>query len=828
MTPPGRDGGEQRRTDAAAVSVLGLALAFFLALTAYWVFDEIGRARTLRDRMLANFETRTQVNRTFSNLQDAESSERDFIITGSEPFLQPYERARTNLPGLFAKLEREFADEPDQAARLRRLRALSDAKMAELAQTIALRRAGRDAEASAVVRSGRGLTVMEGIRQVITELREREAAKIRQSTAEDARRSAQTERIIMLLFLGLLIGSGATVILIRRYADTRRHLLEAIQAEASRERAVFEAAMDGILVVNGRGVIERGNPAAERLFGRGPGELVGRSVFDLMNPASAERIRPILAGGPEAYSSGLRREAAGVRQDGSTFPMEISFAALKSSDDGVLLFVRDISERREVERMKDEFISTVSHELRTPLTSIAGSLGLVASGAAGPLPEKAARLISIAQANSQRLVRLINDVLDLEKIESGKLPFNFQELDLGDVAERAVEGVRGYADQLGVELKLDRNGPARVRGDADRLVQVITNLLSNAAKYSPRGEAVQVTVAREGEKVQLTVADRGPGVPEAFRDRIFTRFAQADSSDARGKSGTGLGLYIAKEIAERHGGRLWYETKGGAVFHLELPAVGEEKAPPPPRDRVLLVEDEPAAQALLIAILEHEGLKVDAAGDLAEARRLLTDASRYGAMVLDLRLPDGDGMDLVREIRARPDVRGVPVVVVSADAARGRDPAVRTLDVVDWMEKPVDPDRLAEMVRSAVGAGAPGNAVILHVDDDRDIREVVATALSNVGDVISAETVAEARELLKERRPDLVILDIELRDGSGLELLDDLQSGEPPIPVVVFSAQDAADLGKSVTAVLVKSRTSLFGLVKAVRELMPEQEEAGA
>jgi DNA-binding response OmpR family regulator len=484
-----------------------------------------------------------------------------------------------------------------------------------------------------------------------------------------------------------------------------------------------------------------------------------------------------------------------------------------------------------VERLKDEFVSTVSHELRTPLTSIAGSLGLIAGGAAGQLPEKAARLISIAQSNSQRLVRLINDVLDLEKLESGKLPFQFSLVDLREIAQRAIEGVRGYADQLGVELLLADGPAAPVRGDVDRLVQVVTNLLSNAAKYSPRGEAVRIKVEREGGNAGLSVADRGPGVPEAFRDRIFSRFAQADSSDARGKGGTGLGLYIAREIAERHGGRLWFEAPegGGSIFHLDLPLLEEAPVRFAPRDRVLLVEDEPAAAALLTAIMEQEGLKTDAASSLREAREALTDAGRFGAIVLDLRLPDGDGMDLVKQLRSRPDTRGIPVVVVSADAARaGKDPAVRTLEVVDWMEKPVDPDRLTELVRAALTASETGGPVILHVDDDRDIREVVATALSGVGEVVSAETLAQARAFLAERTPGLVIMDLELRDGSGLDLLKDIKDlKNAEVPVIIFSAQDTpGDFGRPVTAVLVKSRTSLAGLVGAVRELVEQKEQA--
>ena len=362
-----------------------------------------------------------------------------------------------------------------------------------------------------------------------------------------------------------------------------------------------------------------------------------------------------------------------------------------------------------------------------------------------------------------------------------------------------------------------------VRGDPDRLIQVVTNLLSNAAKYSPRGEAVRVRVEGDGASTHLTVTDSGPGVPEAFRDRIFSRFAQADATDARGKSGTGLGLYIAKEIVERHGGRLWFESPqgGGATFHLELPSLSQAPSALTATDRILLVEDEPAAAALLSAIMEDNGLKVDHAGTLAEARALLERHGRYGALVLDLRLPDGDGVDLAKEIRADTRLARTPIVVVSADARRGADPEVRTLEVSDWMEKPVDPDRLTELVRAALARVEAPPRLILHIDDDRDIREVVATALSGWGEVAPAEGLAEARTIMARRRPDLVVLDLELRDGDGADLLDELNAMATPPAVVVFTAQDTnRDLGPAVSAVLIKSRTPLSGLVGAVRGLL--------
>ncbi len=631
--------------------------------------------------------------------------------------------------------------------------------------------------------------------------------------------------ILLGVVLGVALGATVTALIIGGRVRRRGDLVAALHSEAARHRALFDAAPEGIMTFDRDGIIRNANPAAHRLFGYGKGRLIGISGADTLAPYDRERALAAMVDPENIAKGGLQAEYAGLHATGATFPMQASLTYAPPGEEWFTqVFIRDISRQRDAERLKDEFVSTVSHELRTPLTSIAGSLGLIAGGAVGALPEKAARLIAIAQSNSQRLVRLINDVLDMEKLTSGSLPFHIVETSLKDVAERSMEMTRGYADQLGVELTLEAGETGlEVRGDPDRLIQVVTNLLSNAAKYSPRGEAVRVRVQGDGASTHLTVADKGPGVPEAFRDRIFSRFAQADATDARGKSGTGLGLYIAKEIVERHGGRLWFESPkgGGAIFHLELPTLSQAPSQLSATDRILLVEDEPAAAALLSAIMEDNGLKVDHAGTLADARALLTKYGRYGALVLDLRLPDGDGVDLAKEIRADPRLARTPIVVVSADARRGKDPEVRTLEVSDWMEKPVDPDRLTELVRAALARVDAPPRMILHIDDDRDIREVVATALSGWGEVTPAEGLAEAREIMARRRPDLVVLDLELRDGDGADLLEELNATATPPPVVVFTAQDTnRDLGPMVTVILIKSRTPLSGLVSAVRSLL--------
>jgi len=234
----------------------------------------------------------------------------------------------------------------------------------------------------------------------------------------------------------------------------------------------------------------------------------------------------------------------------------------------------DISALRELERLKSSFIATVSHELRTPLTAILGPLALVKNGETGPLPPDAQSFVDIAFANSERLAALINDILDLEKLDSGAMRFDIAAVDVAQLLEEARNLHAGLAAQKGVGLAVRAAPGLCVKGDAHRLAQVLGNLLSNALKYSPHGSTVSLAAHRADDSVRIEVADQGPGVPEAFRANIFTRFAQADGTDTRSRGGTGLGLAICKTIVERLGGRIGYEPgqDGGSRFWFELPA----------------------------------------------------------------------------------------------------------------------------------------------------------------------------------------------------------------------------------------------------------------
>ncbi len=279
------------------------------------------------------------------------------------------------------------------------------------------------------------------------------------------------------------------------------------------------------------------------------------------------------------------RELVGARKDGTEIPIEVGLTPIETPDGMMVLSaIVDISERKRLDRLKDEFVSMVSHELRTPLTSIAGALSLLMENAGGRLPDTAMQLLTIVHANSQRLVRLINDILDLQKIEAGHIAFHLRYVGLRSVVEQTIEANQAFAQGLDVRIRLDEAScDGEVMADPDRLAQVLTNLLSNAVKFSPPGEEVVVAIARHGAEMRVSVRDHGPGIPEEFKPRIFEKFAQADSSDGRRKGGTGLGLSIARQLIHQHGGTLGFEAArgGGTVFYFDLPCESDAAATDP-------------------------------------------------------------------------------------------------------------------------------------------------------------------------------------------------------------------------------------------------------
>jgi PAS domain S-box-containing protein len=559
-------------------------------------------------------------------------------------------------------------------------------------------------------------------------------------------------------------------------------------------RLAVDASPAGMIMVNKAGEIILVNREATRLFGYGEGELIGRSIDILIPPAQRSghaHLRQGFVAKPEARRMSSRRDLRAVRKNGEEFPVEVLLNPMQTREGLIVLsVVIDVTEIKRIEREKDEFVATVSHELRTPLTSIAGSLGLLLGSAGGKLPEPVTRLVTIAHKNSQRLVRLINDVLDIEKIESGQMEFDSKPVKVRALVAQAVESARGLADGSGVRVRLDPSSQqAKVLADADRLTQVVTNLLSNAIKFSPADGEVLVSVTRTDTSVRIAVRDHGPGIPQEFRQRMFQRFAQADSADTRQKGGSGLGLSIAKQIVLRLGGAIGFADAegGGTIFYLDLPRLAAQGRPAildgAARPRLLICNHDPSAAEPLLRRLEHDGFDSDIASSEHDAIER-TETDDYAAVLVDLPFPDGEDKDLIEHLRSLPKTRDTPIIFVSPAAASD---GAAFLEVVDWLDKPVDIRRLSHALDRA-NQSIAGRPHILHVDDDPAELQRVAEALAATAEIVSVSAVDAARGALAANGFDLALIGIALTDDLGLGLMPHLRDADgDAIPVVVLS-----------------------------------------
>lgn len=601
--------------------------------------------------------------------------------------------------------------------------------------------------------------------------------------------------------------------------DVTAYRTQSAALEASRRSlaSILDTAPDAIVTLDAEERILTCNRVAERMFGLPADAVRGRPLRQFLElpsdwPEAPDRREGDPVRGPlRLDETVLRRE--GVAED----PVEIATSSLRVGEVRAFTCVlRDISERRRLARMQSEFVATVSHELRTPLTAIRGSLGLVAGGVMGELPSEAAEYVDLALTNCDRLVRLLNDILNLEKSAAGQLEYHFEVVDLvGQVRAVLVENAGlGEANGISLELVSDtRDGDVLV--DRVRLSQVLTNLVANAVKFSPPGAVISVTVSRAGHWLRTCVRDRGPGVPDAFHDRLFQRFAQADSSDSRRKGGTGLGLHIARTLTEAMRGRIGFEnaTDGGATFWVDLPFVAPIPSGPGARDRelacALVCEDDADAASVLGAIFRSAGMESHIAPTLTRARELLS-RFRYRLISVDLTLADGDGRQLIPEIAADARHAGVPVFVVTGAE---RAPDAEQLGVSGVVQKPLLEVSVGRLAAAALTAVIHSPPRILHVEDDADTRKLVARCLPPRWSIRGAGSLAEARRELAAGRFDVVVLDHRLPDGDGMALRDEVGGAQ----IVIFSAFDlpGAVVGP-VTHALVKSRDSLDALRNAL------------
>lgn len=484
-----------------------------------------------------------------------------------------------------------------------------------------------------------------------------------------------------------------------------------------------------------------------------------------------------------------------------------------------------LAQRSNLDTVKDEFISTVSHELRTPLTSIRGALGLLNSGMLGEIDPKAQNLLRIASSNTERLIRLIGDILDLERMESGRAPLNLRRCSVVDLSREAIDTITPMADGAGIRMELVCTAPREAiyfDADPDRILQVLTNLLSNAIKFSPSGSLVSVQIHSDVNSVLLKVIDRGRGIPRDKLEAIFDRFQQVESSDASRKGGTGLGLAICRSIVQQHGGAIWAQPNQdgpGTTLWVQLSrsvrssdSATPEQVAASAAERgeglILVCDDDPGIRVVVAEQLRVHGYDILEAGSgeeaisiaqeqMARAAGLRSDRGRstqpIAAILLDLYMPGLSGRETLERLRESPATASVPTVILSVSPAA--EHALPQGAAQGWVQKPFNENLLlAELKRVLRSAGGAGQ--VLLVEPDPEIAKALLSGIENAGvRAAHVSTLQQAVDRCMMTPPEMMVLEISLPDGDGFSLVDWMrrQPALKDMQLVVYSAREFSE-----------------------------------
>jgi PAS domain S-box-containing protein len=575
----------------------------------------------------------------------------------------------------------------------------------------------------------------------------------------------------------------------------RKRMEEELKASEERYRDLFENANDGIYILDGAGRIVSFNRKAEEITGYTFEEVRGQP-YTLLVSSGPERKKARRAFLKNMRGQPDKTELTIIRKDGREVILELSTRPILQGGQivGIQGIARDITERKELERLKSDFISTVSHELRTPLTSIKGYVDLVLAGDVGPLTPEQKEFLTIVSQNTTRLTELINDLLEIERLESGRIEFEFAELDLAEVLENVARSLHVNAEQKGLEFLTEIPSGLKVRGDRERLAQVFLNLLSNAIKYTPAG-TVELRANQEDDAVVVEVRDTGIGLSESDLQKLFQKFFRSDNPYVRKVGGTGLGLSIAKAIVERHGGTITVTSQlgQGSTFTVRLPALAR-----PERPLVLVIEDEVAIARLIAKYIEKMGYRAVTAYSAREgfdqAVRLKPDL-----ITLDVLMPDLDGFALIQQLKAHPETAHIPVIFLSI--VQDRQQGLR-LGASAFLTKPIDERKFYETVQALL---EPRGQPVLVVDDDRDYAQLLKRLLERQG--FSVELAHDGDDALRKilsKRYQLVILDKNLPKRSGLDVLQEMRNSRSlhRVPVIVISGSAHAEEAEHTAQIL--------------------------
>ena len=602
---------------------------------------------------------------------------------------------------------------------------------------------------------------------------------------------------------------------------------------------MIEWSRDAIIGQSVDGMITSWNRGAESFFGYTSAEMKGKHISKLSSPDKISELDDLTmrSRSGDAIDS---FETEHLTKSGRLLPVLLTQSPVFDDTQrivGISSVMHNISERKDAERRVSEFYSIVSHELRTPLTSIRGVLGLIENGVVEAGSEEASGLLIIARESTDRLIRLINDMLDLKKIEAGKMQFDLITISAPTFVEHCLAGLTGMSDTASVSLRHCMRYRETFWADQDKSTQVLTNLISNAIKFSPPCSEVKVVceAPKNSNMVLFKVIDEGPGISAADQAKLFEKFQQVDASDSRSASGTGLGLAISKALVSEMGGKIGLDSKPGmgSIFWFELPAKapllsdpatqiiyqeikeedietdeGEEHGPANfagkhggklGGKRILLVEDDHLLAGVLQTYFRKSGYAPHWVNTMEAARAKLLDEQEglpwADVIVLDMTLPDGSGLSLLETLKKDEVTASIPVIVISGRAREDSD--IGDATVADWLPKPFHSDELLKVVDRVSQNQQFKNVVV--ADKDTGARRVIGTQIEALGLICrEARTIEEAIELSQELSPDLVIVDVAMTENGALEALKALRfqataGKNARRPIIIYSGNKVSD-----------------------------------